>query len=137
MADAGAISVEQLVKLSGLTDRRLRELADEGWFPRPVRNQYPLVEAIAGLLRHYRDQHDNPPIRDVYPSFEACAASTGIPVGLLKRAKRQGCSALSGNQVEITGIPQGAETGPDPSVLLRIRGCRRETPLGILHGSLG
>ena len=61
MADAGAISVEQLVKLSGLTDRRLRELADEEWFPRPVRNQYPLVEAIAGLLRHYRDQHDNPP----------------------------------------------------------------------------
>jgi hypothetical protein len=37
----------------------------------------------------------------VYPSFEACAVGTGIPVGLLQRAKRQGCPALRGNQVEI------------------------------------
>ena len=61
----------------------------------------PPIEAIAGLLRHYRDQHDNPTVRDVYPSFEACAAGTGIPVTLLKRAKRQGCPALRGNQVEM------------------------------------
>ena len=90
-----------MARLAGLSERHLRRHADEGWLPRPVKNQYPLVEAIQGLLRYYRERHENPTVRDVYPSFEACASDTGIPVTLLKRAKRQGCPALSGNRVEM------------------------------------
>jgi len=45
MADANAISIAQLARLSGLTDRRLRELASEGWFPKAVEGRYDLVPA--------------------------------------------------------------------------------------------
>ncbi|HOB99211.1 MAG TPA: hypothetical protein PKM43_10750 [Verrucomicrobiota bacterium] len=40
-------------------------------------------------------------VRDLYPSFEAYAVGTGIPVGLLQRAKRHGCHAVHSNQVEM------------------------------------
>ena len=90
-----------MARLADLSERHLRRLADDGWFPPPARNQYPLVDAIRGLLRYYREQHDNPTLRDVYPSFESCAAGTGIPLELLKRAKRQGCPALRRNQVQL------------------------------------
>jgi len=101
MTSPSTIAASQLARLSGLSERHLRRLAHDGWFPPPVRNQYPLLEAIRGLLRCYREQHDHPAVRDLYSSFEACAAGTGIPVGLLQRAKRQGCPALSGNQVQM------------------------------------
>ena len=104
MATPGTITDTQLARLTGLTERRLRQLANEGWLPKPTERRYPLVEAISGLLRYYREQVENPTVRDVYPSFEACAAGTGIPVALLKRAKRQGCPALSGNQVEMEPV---------------------------------
>ena len=101
MATPGTIADTQLARLTELTERRLRQLADEGWLPKPVERRYLLVPAIQGLLRYYREQEENPTVRDIYPSFEACAADTGIPVALLKRAKRQGCPALRGNQVQM------------------------------------
>ncbi len=101
MATPGTIADTQLARLTGLAERRLRQVAGEGWLPKPAERRYPLVEAIQVLLRYYREQVENPTVRDVYPSFEACAEVTGIPVTLLKQAKRQGCPALSGNQVEM------------------------------------
>ncbi len=46
-----AITVEQLAKLSGLTDRGLRGLAAAGWFSKTVEGHYELVPTIHGLLR--------------------------------------------------------------------------------------
>ncbi len=51
MLDSNSIPVVQLARLSGLTDRRLRELAAEGWFPRAVEGAYQLVPTIQGLHR--------------------------------------------------------------------------------------
>jgi len=52
---SGMISGVTLCELSGLTDRRHRQLAAEGFFPPPVRGQYQLRAAIAGLFRFYRE----------------------------------------------------------------------------------
>ena len=53
----GMISAATLCELSGLTDRRHRQLAAEGFFPPPVRGQYQLRLAITGLFRYYRELH--------------------------------------------------------------------------------
>lgn len=56
MADETTISGDDLCKLSGLTDRRHRQLADQGLFPAPVLGRYELAPTIRGLLSHYRAQ---------------------------------------------------------------------------------
>lgn len=52
------ISGEKLEALTGLTDRRHRQLAKEGHFPPPVRGLYEMVPALQGLFRYYREIRD-------------------------------------------------------------------------------
>ncbi len=117
MADAGAISVEQLVKLSGLTDRRLRELAAEGWFPKAVNGQYQLVPTIQGLLRSYREGERSRVMLDAYYSIGACAAATGIPLSTIKHAKRQGCAAFRGSRVYLGALLRWLFESPERSLV--------------------
>ena len=58
--DAGGseISAEKLCALSGLTDRRHRQLAKDGWFPPPVRGQYQLIPTLQGMFKYYRTSMD-------------------------------------------------------------------------------
>ncbi len=42
----------------GLTDRRYRQIAKEGFFPDPKNGQYDLWLTIRGLLRHFRELQD-------------------------------------------------------------------------------
>lgn len=53
------ISAEKLSLLTGLTDRRHRQLAADGWFPRPERGQYELVKTLQGMFRFYREAQLN------------------------------------------------------------------------------
>ena len=58
MADAPqTISAEKLCALSGLTDRRHRQLAGEGYFPQPIEAQYQLAPTIQGLFKYYREHN--------------------------------------------------------------------------------
>ena len=63
MATPGTIADTQLARLSGLSERRLRQLANEGWLPKPTERRYPLADAVSGLLRYYREQVENPTVR--------------------------------------------------------------------------
>jgi len=51
------ISAVALVALTGLTDRRHRQLADAGFFPPPVKAQYLLTPTIQGMFRYYREMN--------------------------------------------------------------------------------
>lgn len=56
MADAPQkITADKLCVLTGLTDRRHRQLADDGYFPAPVGGEYLLSATIQGLFRFYRE----------------------------------------------------------------------------------
>jgi hypothetical protein len=99
MAETGSITTSQLARLSGLTERRLRELADESWLPKAVGGRYQLVPVIQGLLRYYREREQQRTLQDCYDSIGACAAATGVPVTTLKHAKRRGCVAFRGSRV--------------------------------------
>lgn len=57
MADVQTISAENLCALTGLTDRRHRQLASQGFFPPPIQGQYQLTATIKGVLRFYRELH--------------------------------------------------------------------------------
>lgn len=58
MAEAPqTITAEKLCALTGLTDRRHRQLATEGWFPAPIESAYLLTPTINGLFRYYRESN--------------------------------------------------------------------------------
>ena len=52
----GTISADKLCALTGLTDRRHRQLAKDGWFPPPYKGQYDANKALAGLFKYFREQ---------------------------------------------------------------------------------
>jgi hypothetical protein len=106
MAEPGTIDTAQLMRLSGLTDRRLRELAEEGWLPRPNRGEYSLVPTIQGLLRYYRERDAKRVVQDSYDSIASCAAAMHIPITTIKHAKRRGCSAFRGSRVYLAPLIQ-------------------------------
>tara|TARA_Y100001934_G_scaffold169279_1_gene201184 strand:+ start:3270 stop:3797 length:528 start_codon:yes stop_codon:yes gene_type:complete len=56
MAEAQTISSAQLCTLTGLSDRRHRQLAGDGYFPPPIKGQYQFAPTLQGLFRYYRDQ---------------------------------------------------------------------------------
>lgn len=49
------IEGDRLCFITGLTDRRHRQLAKEGYFPPPIRGKYQLVRTLQGLFRYYRE----------------------------------------------------------------------------------
>jgi len=49
------ISAEQLCALTGLTDKRHRQLAKDGFFPPPIKGEYQFRETINGMFRYYRE----------------------------------------------------------------------------------
>jgi len=49
------IPADRLCSLTGLTDRRHRQLAKEGFFPPPVAGEYELAATIKGLFRFFRE----------------------------------------------------------------------------------
>ena len=49
------ISAAELREKTGLTDRRHRQLADQGYFPAPTRGQYDREKTIDGMFRYYRE----------------------------------------------------------------------------------
>jgi phage terminase Nu1 subunit (DNA packaging protein) len=55
---AGTISAEKLERLTGLTDRRHRQLAKDGYFPEPERGQYQLVVTLRGLFKYFREDRN-------------------------------------------------------------------------------
>ena len=115
MSDARTIEAAQLASLSGLTDRYLRQLAAEGWLPRPTRNEYPLVAAIQGLLRYYRERDEKRVLQDNYDSIASCAAATGIPTTAIRHAKRNGCPAFRGSRVYLAPLIRWLFETPDRS----------------------
>ena len=104
MAEANTIAAAQMAKLSGLTERHLRDLAAEGIFPKPVNGVFQLVPTIQGLMRYYRERDQQRIIQDTYDSLGSCAAGTGIPVTMIKQAKRAGCSAFRGSRVYLAPL---------------------------------
>jgi hypothetical protein len=55
MEAAGTIPAQTLEAITGLTDRRHRQLAKEGFFPPPQRGRYLTRETLTGLFKYYRE----------------------------------------------------------------------------------
>lgn len=54
--EGGKLAAETLEAWTGLTDRRHRQIAEEGYFPAPVGGVYDLAKTVAGMIAFYRDQ---------------------------------------------------------------------------------
>lgn len=55
MTETRHIAAETLCNLTGLSDRRHRQIAKEGYFSPPLKGQYQFTATIQGLFRHYRE----------------------------------------------------------------------------------
>jgi len=53
------IHADALEKLTGLTDRRHRQLAKLGHFPAPKNAQYQLAATLRGMFAYYRGMNEN------------------------------------------------------------------------------
>jgi hypothetical protein len=53
MAD-GTMGSEEFSSLTGLTDKRHRQLAKEGWFPPPEDGRWKTAPCIRGMFKYYR-----------------------------------------------------------------------------------
>lgn len=49
------ITAEKLCILTGLTDRRHRQIAKQGYFPAPIKSQYQLTPTLQGMFKYYRE----------------------------------------------------------------------------------
>jgi len=49
------ISGEKLCVLTGVTDRRHRQIAKLGYFPPPIKGQYQLTATLQGMFKYYRE----------------------------------------------------------------------------------
>jgi hypothetical protein len=54
--DAERLPGEKLCEITTLSDRRHRQLADEGYFPPPINGVYQLTPTLQGIVRYLRDQ---------------------------------------------------------------------------------
>ena len=45
-----------IAQLARITTRRLRQLADQGHIPKPVKGAYPTSETLKRLIDYYRNQ---------------------------------------------------------------------------------
>jgi hypothetical protein len=55
---ARTIVATELCKLTGLTDRRHRQLAHDGYFPPPIRGKYQFEATIRGNFKYYQERSD-------------------------------------------------------------------------------
>jgi hypothetical protein len=53
----GKIGAVELSALTGLSDRRHRQLAKDGYFPDPVESEYDRTATIRGLFKYYREHN--------------------------------------------------------------------------------
>src|SRR5438876_10743539 len=54
-SEAGTITAEQLCSITGLTDRRHRQLATAGYFPPPILGRYQVGATLLGIIKHQRE----------------------------------------------------------------------------------
>jgi len=52
---AGTLAAEELCSITGLTDRRHRQIAAAGYFPAPTRGWYEAGKTLAGIIRWQRE----------------------------------------------------------------------------------
>lgn len=51
----GTISKEKACELAGVDDRRLRQIAEKGYFPPPVKSRYLAEDFVKGIVRYYKE----------------------------------------------------------------------------------
>jgi len=92
---------DKICALTGLSETRLKVLAREGVFPKPVKGEYQLTATIAGLLKYYRERLEKSDLQDTYDTIHSCSAATLIPVGIIRLAKKSGCAAFKNSRVTL------------------------------------
>jgi len=58
------ITAKEFCTITGLSDRRHRQLAEAGYFPLPVRGCYDLSKAVSGIIRFYRERAHEDPLKE-------------------------------------------------------------------------
>lgn len=91
-------TTQQLVELTGLDAKRLKDLAAGNKIPEPDGDTWPLYETVQALCK-FASGSRSQALRDYYDTIAGAALGLGITKELLKKAKRAGCPAFRSNRV--------------------------------------
>lgn len=67
------------------------------------------------MTRPNRKTHDSRSPLPVFDSIAACSGATGIPVGVIRKAKRAGCRTFNSSRVDLAELLRFIFTGDDPT----------------------
>src|SRR4051812_13591666 len=98
------ISIEALAKLTGFDPVELRKLANRHYFPAARDGHYLLTQAITGCFRRRKEQAEAGDGLPTYDSAAQCNGQTGIPLSVLKQAKKSGCTAFVASRVVLAPL---------------------------------
>ena len=56
--NAEQLTAEKFCEITSLTDRRHRQLADQGYFPPPINGVYQFTPCLSGMVRYLREMAD-------------------------------------------------------------------------------
>src|SRR6266571_6418247 len=99
--EAGGITIEALAALTKFSVAELKNLALRSYFPTAKRGLYQVTPAVSGCFRARAEQAEKAGELPVYDSMQQCASRTGLPLSLLKLAKRSGCEGFRWNRVAL------------------------------------
>lgn len=98
------IAADKLSDLTGFSEAELRTLARKGYFPKAAATGYQLTPALKGCFKFRKEQVEGSGNLPIYDSMAQAASRTGIPVAVLKQAKKSGCDAFKWNRVSLTPL---------------------------------
>jgi len=89
--EPATITAEQLAELSSLTPPKIYQLADEKIIPTASNGRFPMLESIRALFQYFQTGERQFPTLD---SMQNAAGALGVPLSIIKAAKRDGCDAF-------------------------------------------
>jgi hypothetical protein len=101
---AATITAEKLAQLTGFSIDDLAKLSRKGHLPRHRAGLYEQNLAIPGCFRAYKEIVSGAGGLPIYDNMSACAASTGLPLSIIRQAKKGGCPAFRSNRVVLAKL---------------------------------
>jgi len=99
---AGALrSLTQVAQIVGLPPATVVQATKEGFLTADTRRRYHVGQAIRDLFRYYQDLSSRLP---VYENMNQCSAATGIPLTVIKSAKRGAAKLGTASRIDLGAL---------------------------------
>src|ERR1044072_4622106 len=125
--DPGLKSLSEIVTLTGVPAGKISYAVKEGFIASTVRGRYQLGPTLVGLVKFFAARAAQLP---VYDNASQCSAATGIPIPVIKQARKTKSLGHGGNVSLATLLQVIFEQGADqdwPKLKAKFAALREQT----------